>query len=576
MTSDAAQQDTPVAVSRDGGRGAEALAALRARWQLPAAILFGRLRFACMQPLHRSSLYRASLGHARSGVPALEPPDPWPGTRARGRELLESRYRFNGQMLTAPAPLWNPPDSDAAWRAGLHGFGWLRDLRAVGGDVARRRARELVGEWIAAHPGPLRDAWAPATTGRRLANWLGQYGFFAATGKPSFRDAMAESMVRQARYLARVLPAGLTGADMIAAIKGLILAGVCLKEGRSWLHQGLELLDAELTRQVLVDGGHVERSPAAHDAVFRDLIDIRGTLAAAGHETPRGISLTIESMSAMLRLFQHGDGRLALFNGGHEADNEGLDMALHRAGVRTRAHSAAPQSGFQRLHAGRTLVLVDVGAPPPPGHDTRAHAGPLAFEMSDGRKRLVVNCGAHPGQGSLWPFQRATAAHSTVTLDARNAAELLPGGGMGRRPEHVLCRREEAEGAILLEMSHDGYLRNLNARHRRRLYLGANGDDLRGEDRIEAPGGLAFAVRFHLHPEVQTWTAPNGGAILLQPRGGGCWRFQAAGAAPELAESIYLGDGQTVQRTRQIVLAGTTEAVGTLIKWAFKREGDEA
>ena len=552
------------------------LDSLRAWTQLPPGLLLGRLGHGLKQPYYRSALYRASLGHASAGVPLLEPPDPWPGDAVQGRALLEGRYALAGQTLSAPTPLWSPPEADVDWRAALHGFAWLRDLRAVGGDAARRRARSLVADWIETHPGPTGDAWAPATTGRRLANWLGQYGFFAATGKPSFRDALAESLVRQARHLNRALPAGLAGAELVAALKGLILAGLCLKEGARWLRTGQALLAEILPRQVLVDGGHISRNPGAHHAVFRDLIDIRSAMAAAGQETPRGVSLTIESMSAILRLFQHGDGRLALFNGGWEDDAETLEMALHRAGVRTRAHSAAPQSGYQRLQAGRTLVIVDAGAPPPPGYDAQAHAGPLAFELSDGRRRLVVNCGAHPGQGAWWPVQRTTAAHSTLTLAERNAAELLPQGGLGRRPEHVLCRREEAEGAVLLEMSHDGYHRSLNARHARRLYLNAAGDDLRGEDRIEGPGGLDFALRFHLHPEVEVRAAPEGGALILHPGGGAAWRFQAAGATPETAESVYLGDGQSARRSRQIVLAGTTQPVGTLVKWALKREGSAA
>jgi len=576
MASEVASRRPVVRPGREVAARALRLDALRAWAQLPAGLIFGRLGHALKQPYYRSALYRASLGHASAGVPVLEPPDPWPGDLGRGRALLDGHYAFAGRTLSEPVPLWAPPEADAGWRAELHGFGWLRDLRAVGGDSARRRARALVADWIETYPGPSGDAWAPATTGRRLANWLGQYGFFAATGKPSFRDAMAESLVRQARHLHRALPAGLAGADLIAALKGLILAGLCLKEGGRWLRTGQALLTETLPRQVLVDGGHISRNPGAHHMVFRDLIDIRAAMAAAGHETPRGVSLTIESMSAILRLFQHGDGRLALFNGGWEDDADTLEMALHRAGVRTRAHSAAPQSGYQRIQTGRTLVIVDAGAPPPPGCDAQAHAGPLAFEMSDGRRRLIVNCGAHPGQGAWWPVQRTTAAHSTLTLAERNAAELLPGGGLGRRPEHVLCRREEAEGAVLLEMSHDGYHRSLNARHARRLYLSAGGDDLRGEDRIEGPGGLGFALRFHLHPAVAVRPEPAGGAVLLQPSGGPAWRFQAAGATPEIAESVYLGDGQSAQRSNQIVLAGTTQPVGTVVKWALKRDGSAA
>src|SRR3546814_1131249 len=81
-------------------------------------------------------------------------------------------------------------------------------------------------------------------------------------------------------------------------------------------------------------------------------------------------------------------------------------------------------------------------------------------------------------------------------------------GGIGARRAAVACRRDEADGSIWLETSHDGYLPVFGLTHHRRLFLSASGDDLRGEDRFTAEtSGAArpcdVALRFHLHPEVQ-------------------------------------------------------------------------
>ncbi|MDH8602313.1 heparinase II/III family protein, partial [Klebsiella pneumoniae] len=55
--------------------------------------------------------------------------------------------------------------------------------------------------------------------------------------------------------------------------------------------------------------------------------------------------------------------------------------------------SNMPHSGFQRLDAGNTAVIMDTGAPPPPAVSRDAHAGCLSFELSSGTGRIVVNCG---------------------------------------------------------------------------------------------------------------------------------------------------------------------------------------
>ena len=148
------------------------------------------------------------------------------------------------------------------------------------------------------------------------------------------------------------------------------------------------------------------------------------------------------------------------------------------------------------------MLIADVGAPAPPGQDRMAHAGTLSFELSFGRERLIVNCGAAPIGVAAWTdAARATAAHSTLTIADTSSSELKP-GGLGRRPEHVTVERQEANGAHWLEASQDGWRRPFGAVHRRRLYLSPKAArDIRGEDVIEAAGAAAiYAIRFHLHP----------------------------------------------------------------------------
>ncbi len=126
---------------------------------------------------------------------------------------------------------------------------------------------------------------------------------------------------------------------------------------------------------------------------------------------------------------------------------------------------------------------------------------------------------------------------------------------------------------MLLEMRLDGYRGHVAAAHLRRLYLAAGGDDVRGEDRVEGPAGRAFAIRFHLHPDVRASVVQGGAAALLRLRSGTGWRLLATGAGiGGLEESVYLGRRDDVRRSQQVVLAGETDAGETVVKWALKRE----
>lgn len=524
-------------------------------------------------------LYMLTLGGP--GPSALEtvPADPWPGNPAAGAALLAGVFRFAGQTIQSEEPLWQPIGAGPGWLAALHGFDWLRDLRAVGSDAARRHARLLVSSWLDRHAAWSSVAWAPDVLGVRIANWIGLHDFYCASADDAFRARVFLSLARQTRHLARVLPGPLRGATLIAALKGLAYGGLSLPGGERYLTQALRLLERELPVQVMADGGHVERSPARHLAVLRHLIDLRATLRAARREVPEALQHAIDRMAPALRFYRHGDGGLALFNGGQEGDAALVDAVLAQADARGRPLRSAPHVGFERLLTGRTLVLMDTGGPPPPHLDAQAHAGTLSFEMSVGRERLIVNCGAHPSPTGPWRCGlAATAAHSTLTVAETNSAEVLEEGGLGRRPRQVTRERLEADGATLVEASHDGYLRNYGLVHRRRLYLSETGEDLRGEDTLEpatdaAVPGREFTIRFHLHPSVQVSLIQNGAAALLRLPSGQGWRLRAAGGVLELAESIYLGQGEEPRRSQQIVITGATaDQGGAVVKWALRRE----
>jgi uncharacterized heparinase superfamily protein len=248
---------------------------------------------------------------------------------------------------------------------------------------------------------------------------------------------------------------------------------------------------------------------------------------------------------------------------------------------RGRAPSALPETGFQRLAASRTLVIVDCGAPPaarrdaapgglPRGADRQAHAGTLSFEMSVGKDRLIINCGAAPAAEGEWrDAMRATAAHSTLILADTNSSELRP-EGLGRRVEHVEADRQESNGAQWLEASHDGWLKQFGLRHRRRLYLSESGDDLRGEDVLEAEREVAmpgFVVRFHLHPAVVASLQQDEQGVLLRLPSGAGWRLRVKGARVAIEESIMLA-GEP-RRSQQVALYAEPDS--SSLQWAIGR-----
>lgn len=502
-------------------------------------------------------------------APSLSIRDPWPGDPAQGARLLKSEIEARGGVRALAPGQWPDASSPESVRALVHGFTWLRDLRALGTEGARARARALVSDWIAA---PARDRIAerPDVAGARIAAWLGQYDFFVASADDAFRAAVMARLVQDARCLAAALPGDEIDGRALTALKGLVAAAVALPTQATYLTRAMRLLPQEIGRQVMPDGCHVERSPAAQLAALQDLTEIRALLQAALAQPPAALAAAIERMAPALRAMRHGDGGLALFNGSREELPALIELVLTHAGRSGRTPSGLSESGFQRLQAGRSVLLVDCGPPPPPGLDRRAHAGTLSMELSVGRERLIVNCGAAPPSTGPWrDAARATAAHSTLVIADTNSSELTQ-AGLGRTPTLVEATRQEANGAHWLEASHDGYRPLNGAVHHRRLYMAESGEDIRGEDSVEAPAPLAFAVRFHLHPAVVATLQQDGRSLVLRLPGGGTWSLRTKGAEVTLDPSIYLG-GAEPRPTQQVVL--TAEPAVQKVEWALSKLG---
>lgn len=516
------------------------------------------------------ALLPALRGGRVPDAPALPVRDPWPGDPAGGARIIKGELEVGGRVRPIRPGGWNDSADSPLLHAAAHSFTWIRDLRALGTDSARLRARALVSDWIAtgtADPIVQRADVA----GGRIAAWLGHYDFFAASADDLFRQRLMARLVWDARSLAATLPAEELDARSLTALKGLVAAAVALPDHAGLLTRALRLLPQEIGRQVLPDGCHAERSPAAQLSALQDLTEARALLQAAGVQAPGALSSAIERMAQALRTLRHGDGGLALFNGSKEDDAQLIDLVLAQAGRVGRGPAALADGGFQRLQAGRTVLIVDCGAPPPPEVDRYAHAGTLALELSVGRDRVIVNCGAsHTANGEWHDASRATAAHSTLVIADVNSSELRP-EGLGRRPEVVDVQRQEANGAQWLEASHDGWFKPFGAIHRRSLYVAENGDDVRGEDAVEAPTPQPYTLRFHLHPGVSASVQQDEEAVLLRLPSGSGWRFRADGARLSLEESVYLG-GALPRRTEQMVLTGYPDSPQR-VKWALTRVG---
>ena len=493
----------------------------------------------------------------------------------RATEIYAGRFAFAGKVVICDrrSPFEMTPPSEE-WASVLLGFGWLRHLRAADSAITRANARSLIDDWITLqgrwHP----LGWRTDILSRRIISWLSQAPLALQDADVKFYRRYIRSLVRQVRYLRLAAAQSRDGLPRLQALIALTFVALCMQNQSKHLRKATRRMAEELNRQIMADGGHISRNPGALIELLLDLLPLRQLFTSRNVQPPAALNNAIDRVMPMLRFFRHGDGNFGLFNGMGPTPVDLLATVLAYDDARGTPVSNAPHSGYQRLESGATVILMDSGRAPPLSVSQEAHAGCLAFELSWKQQRIIVNCGVPSTNRENWrQVARATAAHSSVTLNELSSARFVERGAFRRLlwgspivggPRHITALREEMADGLMLQTSHDGYVRPFGIVHHRQLILSSDGETLSGEDSFTPwRGDLIpvktpdeFAIRFHLHPSVKANRHSDRHGVMLTLPDRDVWTFSAYEDPVEIEESVFLGGPDGPRRTVQIVIYG--------------------
>jgi len=422
-------------------------------------------------------------------------PGRWPGLS----ELQAGEIRLLGLTRElGDASGWEHADAPRLWRFHLHYWDWAWGLAAAPDRLAARALfARLWRSWQASAGFGRGDAWHPYPTALRAWSWCGLHRDLAA-GSDLERDFVA-GLAAHAGFLRHHLEYDLGGNHLIKDLKALVGLAVFFADERL-LRLALGRLTRELTRQVLADGGHYERSPAYHCQVLADLMDVTDLLRASGQPPIHEITETVERMRRWLGSVLGPDGQVPLLNDGYPVDRELLTV------LRPGPDPATPASplhvlaatGLVRAVAGGWHLLADVGLPCPPSLPGHAHADTLGCLLYVDAVPLLIDTGTSTYEpGPVRRHERSTAAHNTVGVDGTDSTEVWAVFRAGRRARVSGLTARVDSSRVICEAAHDGF-RGLPGRplHRRRWSL--SGDGLRVEDVVAGRGRHKIAIRWQL------------------------------------------------------------------------------
>jgi len=514
------------------------------------------------------------------------PEDPVPGDTRAGTAIRAGHFLHRGLRLPLATLDFTALGVAPSFADHIHSFAWLRNLAATGTRAdGAAIAEAIVRQWLAVHGETVSEpAWKADNTGWRILFWAAHAPLILSSSDLVYRSAVLNHLARAARHLDRVADKTRPGVEQMVAWIGVVAASLLIPGGEPRQVFGEAGLRKVIETSFYADGGNIARSPQAQLDAIMALSMLARIYDMRRIDLPPFLHEVLARAVPALLGIVHSDGSMGSWQGSGATPAETIAAIVAASGVRTRPLKQARDWGYQRLVANKVVLLADA-APPPIARVTEAGcASTLAFELSDGAERIVVNCGGAALTGATIPAElarglRTTAAHSTLVVADSNSTAILPNGSLGKGVTEVELDRHETPQGSRLEMSHDGYARRHGLIHRRLLILSPNGRELRGEDmllpapRSRRKGDKHFALRFHLGRNISASLTADRLGALLRIAGGPLWQFRASEGTLAVEESLWVDGEGRPHPTEQLVVTGSAPAGGVSIGWIFKHIG---
>jgi len=533
----------------------------------------------------------------------LSPPPPAAPPTSLGFALLN-----DPRELPWPIP-WNQADWPRLWQFHLHYFDWARDwleqaLQARHWPAAASQLEPLIDHWIAANRPGRGDGWHSYTTSLRSRNWI-----WLLRCCPALATAERQASLWSPLSWLQSHPEHCHGGNhWLENLTALAIGGLQFEGPRAGAMQrrALALLQQELPRQLLADGGHEERSASYHLLLLVRLVELGCVLQAQQGARPPWLVQGIAAMTAWAQTVRLADGSAPRFNDSAADAAPPLDrvVAFARAylqarplagfGLRALLTQAAagpvaspsplaaatpaapaplielPATGWTLLRPGAGWELAfKCGQPCPPHLPAHAHSDQLSLDLFWQGEPVLVEAGTSVyGTGADRAYERSGAAHNVLQLGNAvpsgeprwiEPVEVWHGFRAGRKARP----RQRASGALgpgrwFVAGSHDGFDR-YGASHQRRLELTLAADTalhLVVIDALTLRQAMALRLWWHLAPgwSQRPWSTP---AISISSSVPLQWSWQHTWMA--------LGFGQRLPRRSLCVQAALPAGMHQLI-----------
>ena len=485
-------------------------------------------------------------------------------------KVLEKKYNIREFNLK---DIWKNDNLNSKDFNKLQNFYWLFSLNL---KSSKKEVQDIVELWIDLNSNYNHKIWENDILSRRVISWIANSALTYEGSSQNYKNKFDYIIKKQINHLINEIKGTNNIENKTLSCCAIILTGLSFKDEK-YLKFGLDLLKKIINSSLGTSNFPKSRNFRQLIFYLKHFILIREFLKESQRDIPEILDEAIFHLGQSYNIIWQSKKINFLFNGNNNSDTSEFDQYLKSHDYNFKNQNIET-GGYSFFKNKKICLTIDTGSAPETKSSDNYQAGPLSFEITYEKDKIITNSGYFQNyKHQLHKISRSTANHSTLNINNTSSSRFTKkkyGKYYVEKNFKILSKNISSDGNFWkITASHDAYLKEFGIIHEREIEYLIDKEIFNGKDQIivkKSLKPLTYELRFHLMPYSKVTKTLDGKNILIETENSG-WKFSCKNHLIDIETGLYFGDKNSYSENKNILLFGKIENSSKNLEWALEK-----